>query len=339
MLRILIGGAAVASVACSAAETTEDLRAQRSAIYGGLESGPEDDFVVRLETVNAVGLRVDCTGVAVAPRLVLTARHCVVHTHPPPFLCGADGELVTTTDGGKFGAALEPKNVNVYVGPGFPLDVKARGTQMFTTDTTTVCRDDIAFLVLDTPLEVPPVPLRLIDPVTPGESVSVIGYGFGDPDATELYRKRIGDLAVESVGPEQVDPADYSQTPPRSFAVGRSTCPGDSGGPAVSEDTGAVLGVASLSSNDCTLPAVRNFFPRVAPHAQLAGEAFAAAGEEPWIEGAAPPGSSESCSDCEESGCSVPRGRPASGLTTVLALAVAWLTRRARGASRRREPR
>jgi hypothetical protein len=333
-----MGGVALASIACSAAETSEDLRGRGFAIYGGVESGPEDDFVVRLESVNAVGLRVDCTAVAVAPRLVLTARHCVVHTHPPPFLCGSDGELVTTTDGGKFGAALEPKNVNVYVGPGYPLDVKARGTQMFTTDTATVCRDDIAFLVLDTPLDVPPVPLRLIDPVTPGEPVSVIGYGFGDPGATQLYRKRAEGLVVESVGPEQVDPADFSQTPPRSFAVGRSTCPGDSGGPAISEETGAVLGVASLSSSDCALQSVRNFFPRLAPHAKLAGEAFAAAGEEPWIEGAAPPGSSESCSDCEESGCTLARGRSRGGVDALL-LELGLLTRRARGASRRRGPR
>lgn len=296
---------------CSGNASEEAIAGRQLPIYGGTASGPEDDFVLRIEAINSLGLKLDCSGSLVHARLVLTARHCVVHFNPPPFLCGANGEIVSDGDGGKFGTAHDPTQVSVFQGPGYPLEAVARGTQIVTTEAPSICRDDVAFVVLDQPLAAPAAALRLFQPVEEGEPVSVVGYGVGESEG-KVFRKRVSGLPVESVGPEQVDPADDSMTPPRSIALGRSTCYGDSGGPVLSDETSAILAVTSWSSQDCEQENVRNFFPRIAPHADVVSAAFAAVEAEPLIEDV----TGDSCTSCEDSsGCAVSgtTGREASG--------------------------
>jgi hypothetical protein len=330
----LLALTAVLTLGCSGSAADRSVSTSQAALYGGVASGPEDDFVVRLEAFDNVGLKFDCSGAVIHPRIVLTARHCVFHFNPPPFECGADGELASAGDGGKYGSAHDASQISVFYGPGFPLEAVAHGTSIIAGDAPSLCRDDVAFLLLDQPIAAPPVSLRLFESVEVGERVSVIGYGVGEGE--KQFRKRLSGLEVEAVGPEQVDPADDSLTPPRSFALGRSTCSGDSGGPAISDQTGAIVGVASWRSNlVCEAELVRNFFPRIAPHADLLDDAFTAVGGEPLIEGVSSGGE---CSDCEDSGCALAssgHGSSHSWLWVVAAL----VTRRAQRVRRWRAPR
>jgi hypothetical protein len=96
-------------------------------------------------------------------------------------------------------------------------------------------------------------------------------------------------------------------TIPRTFDVrGASVCSGDSGGPALSEKTGAVVGVYSNStSGDCGSATGDHSYVNMSPYGTLALQAFDAAGAQPMRE---PPGLAmgEACqtaADCERGDC------------------------------------
>src|SRR5664280_2851838 len=79
-------------MACS--ESRFDLTAsnRQDVLYGKI-SGPEDDAVVKLESVAASGTMWGCTGTLVAPNLVLTARHCIANFVDGRWTCDANGNL------------------------------------------------------------------------------------------------------------------------------------------------------------------------------------------------------------------------------------------------------
>jgi hypothetical protein len=78
---------------------------------------------------------------------------------------------------------------------------------------------------------------------------------------------------------------------PAEFQTGESACSGDSGGPAVASETGAVLGVLSRGGNgsggqgaDNCVDAV-NVWSALTPHRDTILAAYQKAGQDPWIEG------------------------------------------------------
>src|SRR5690606_7293531 len=81
-------------------------------------------------------------------------------------------------------------------------------------------------------------------------------------------------------------------TPPRTLSVEPSACQGDSGGPAVAQtDDYPIVGVNSLVLSECGSESADGVYTRLVPFKNLILEAFAAVGEEPWLEGQALPGS------------------------------------------------
>src|SRR5262249_27751374 len=88
-----------------------------------------------------------------------------------------------------------------------------------------------------------PLRVRLAAPVKTGESVRAVGYGQNDQGQPIGTRFRKDGVSVLSVGAA----VSSSQTALGSneFEVGESICEGDSGGPAISEQTGAVVGLVS----------------------------------------------------------------------------------------------
>lgn len=245
--------AATSAVAGCATETAPaDVRAQADldpTIYGG-----ERDQAATLSGV--VALKVDtgatfdlCTGALVAPNVVLTARHCISKNKTRTIVCDEQGR---SANGDHVVGDLDPASIQVYTGadPQFARRAVARGKQIVRGEGNVLCDGDIALLVLDAPIAGAKVmPVRIGQVVRPGETIKTIGYGKNDrelPVGTRMSKEGIGVLAVgRGTSPSQTALGAHE------FETTMGTCEGDSGGPAISEKTGAIIGVVSRGG-DCS---------------------------------------------------------------------------------------
>lgn len=234
-----------------------------------------------------------CSASLVAANLVVTARHCVSYGTEGAFSCNVRGELVEEgAGGGRLGLDFPPGDIEFFVGEPAQRRLVARGLQIFSTATDTVCRDDLAYVVLDRDLDLPVMRLRLEAEAEIGEKVTLMGFGLDgkmsfDTPIDELDLHVNDALEIHDIGPRDV--ADVIRAPPRTLVVaGPAGCVGDSGGPLTNTATGAVLGVFSLLYGDSCLSAdARGFFPYLRDFAAVTTEAFDAAGATPLLEGSA----------------------------------------------------
>lgn len=265
---------------CSDITDTESnsFSTKTQAVLGGEPSDNEAVLMVQATRSDSVSL---CTGSLIAPRLLLTARHCVSTYIGGDYTCTIDGDIDrsrprTPADAGEMGSVLDGAEVSIYQGsgPDFSLPITT-GQQVLAPDTTTICRNDIALVVLNDPLDLPILPMRLSSTTYPGEKVTVVGYGMNDEMLTER-RQRLG-VTVLGVGPSEFFDVQ-GQAMPRTFVIESSVCPGDSGGPALSDDTGEILGVFSLYRGDCHSSEARNFYSQLAPYEALLKAGFDAVG-------------------------------------------------------------
>jgi hypothetical protein len=171
-----------------------------------------------------------CTGVALAPDLVLTAAHCVAP--------GADYRIV------EFDAAHQPV-LKLVTGmarhPGFKLEA------MLAHRATA----DVGLLKLGAPLAAPAVPALLSarTAFAPGDRFTVAGYGVtvrgdGRTGGTVRAANLVATGQPGSLQVRLVDPSTGGARP------GLGACTGDSGAPAFEETDGsaAVVGVVSWST-------------------------------------------------------------------------------------------
>jgi hypothetical protein len=279
---------------CADQAPGESVDASRQAIVEGEASGAEQDGVVLLRALLDDGFDVVCTGSLVGPNLVLTARHCVSYLSDGQFSCTVRGELTSNpTGGGRLGLHLPAERIEVY-GRKLPRKAPlARGARVISTLSPDICKNDIAFVVLDQAVDLPVIPMRIGRPAQLHETGVLVGFGL---DATQTGidyatqpRLQKRDLDITALGPDSV--ADgVSTVPPRALILkGPSGCIGDSGGPLLAQQSGAVLGVYSLQEGEsCAASNVRHQMVHVPPFTALIDEAFNAAGclPTPELEGA-----------------------------------------------------
>jgi hypothetical protein len=117
----------------------------------------------------------------------------------------------------------------------------------------------------------------------------LVGYGLDENDLGIDYRtqprRQKRDLIVAAVGPDSISDG-VTTVPPRAVILeGPSGCVGDSGGPLLSQETGALLGVYSLlAGSTCEAKNAYQQLVHVPPFQALIDDAFAAAMAEPLLE-------------------------------------------------------
>jgi hypothetical protein len=282
---------AVAASHCGAPPADEETATLRQPIIGGSLADAADSPVLYLR-----GPQGTCSAVLVASNLAMTARHCTSVLTEGQADCDPSGNLVMNgSNAGALGADDTPSTLAFYTAAsvaagntnGTP---DAMGSQIVSTQSLSVCRDDLSFVVLNTPIQgISPASIRITGSTQVGESVSIWGYGLtqtaGDPTALRVRT----DGKVAAIGPD-TPPTEAQPAPVRSLAVGpgSTTCSGDSGGPFFSNVTGAAIGLVSLGpttssiSNACAVSTTVNTTgPRLAEYQSLILLAFQTAGASP----------------------------------------------------------
>ena len=194
------------AAACAPAAPVSGVRSRQQAIYWG---EPENGYlgVVQLNIVFAAGSGALCSGTLVAPRVVVTAEHCVQDEQ---------------------GGPLDPGAITVKTGATGNL-ATYRVEDIRHLDSIRLSGSDFAVLVVAEPVDADPYPYVVDWEPEPGEPITLVGYGARE-DGGEAGSKYLGDNTLDYVFDT------YFTT------IGEPGCHGDSGGPAFDAD-GVLVGV------------------------------------------------------------------------------------------------
>jgi hypothetical protein len=237
----------------------DDLGVAREAIQGGTPDAT-DRAVVDVVWMSASNT-VECSGVLIAPNVVLTAHHCVATIQNAPddaVDCGV----------ASFGAPDVPADffVSTRETPTTSPSDYHTVREVVVPDgstSTTYCGLDVAALILaaDVPsTEAVPLVPRVDGQILAKQSYTAIGFGGTADDGTGAgTRRSLGDLSVDCVGAPCVAIAGAQIDVNGEWIGDHGTCLGDSGSPALDAE-GRVIGVVSRGAAGCTSPIYEDVF-------------------------------------------------------------------------------
>lgn len=264
-----------------------DLRQVQSAIQGGSE---DRDHLFAVGILTGRGL---CSGVLLAPNLVVTARHCVEPPPPSPSI------ICDTTE---FGSPLPLESVLVTTDISVLDSSNFVGVQQVIvpqgSQSKFLCGNDIALLILKSPfdLERYPSPFGEGQEGLPTEAV-VIGYGIESPGDTlglSIGTRRIKSGVQIICAPGEAGGCERHDIFGELALIGEfmlddgSSCPGDSGSGAFEDNnlrdgSWHCLGVLSRGQfSEDSSRCVKPVYTRLDAWAQLLVDSAARAS---WLHG------------------------------------------------------
>lgn len=283
------------------AEPPETARATQAIVGGAVTTS--HPAVVRVESS---GLR--CTGTLVAPRVVLTAKHCV----QSPRAAGPDAPWAFSVrvraagDGGRE-AETSVGVVRVRTTPGAYAQADTALAELAGADVATLTLADAPNVT----------PRALGAAPRPGDAVTAAGYGLDARGEGGVLRAATTRVRAVSGDVASTDPV---------------TCDGDSGGPLL-DDAGAVVGVLSGAVGACGAGESRYTLTRAA--ASLVAEARCESEGDCASRGDAAVARDDLGSRAPSADCAVSPAHTAHrGWTFLLGVAIARRRRRTTRASR-----
>lgn len=194
----VLGAAGLCLVIGACREEGTPARTEAPIIGGALDDAHPAVVALWLPEVGRI-----CSGVLIAPDLVITAAHCVFGFGPGDVIILV-GQSVFTPD-----AVLGASDIFVQPGvTGELLGVDAPGGV------------DLAIVRLSTPAEIEPAIMDLQPTGLLGSTVEVVGYGIDDPAGTGAGLRRTVATSVAAVCPRLIFLPEME----------RNSCLGDSGG-------------------------------------------------------------------------------------------------------------
>jgi hypothetical protein len=348
LLLLLVASASACASDIATDPGTEKVGHVQQAIIGGTTSDASQDATVMLVLIDPkqnkrLGV---CTATMIAPRLVLTARHCLADTNSE-VACDANG---TPLLGGEVRGDHDAAALFVFTGKDrapFLGDIASngldttqwkpagQGIEIIDDKSGTLCNHDLGMLLLKDPINnVPLASLRLDGDVATGEKLLTVGWGVASDEVEPKTRRQRSDVTVKRVGPDEAVPILTKS----EFLFDESICLGDSGGPVFSQSTNAILGVVSRGGNGSngnggpasTCIGADNVATKVSSFHDLVMEGFNRAGAQPRLE---PQPADKSCSASPGD-----TRRPPSAVAVILSIAalIGATTRRRRDEELRR---
>lgn len=205
-------------------------------IYGGERvRGGEGDSIVFFETRDGNDHGA-CSGVLIAPRLVLSAGHCAVTPE------GRRRRIRRVRIGVARGTVQNVRVERVVAHPDFDAAHPERG-------------NDLALLHLREDARATPIPFVTTAEDEASRHVRVLGFGMTSPRPQR--NPRLHAAALEHLSPFHCfsgPVARMAETRGCAASPQSGVCPGDSGGPILAQVDGTtkLLGIVSLAINDVT---------------------------------------------------------------------------------------